>query len=124
MAARSIPADAHWTRLCDVRQGTSYNFIASGTWLDWRIETDANGYERPWLKPFTALRRVPEAPWFALVGVIDKDKSTAFIIGREHLNWIAPRSGELSCFANDIFGMYWNNRGAADVTCTAAVIEP
>jgi hypothetical protein len=123
VAARPIPADAHWTRLCDVRQGTSYDFIASGTWLDWGIEANATGYERPWLTPFAGLRRVPKAPWFALIGVIDKDRSTAFIIGSELKNWIAPANGELCCFANDAFGMYWNNKGAVELGCTTTAIE-
>jgi hypothetical protein len=117
IAGKSIQAADRWTRLCDVKQGQKYDFLASGTWIDWWIETDADGYEKPWLAPFRAARRAPREPWFALVGTIDKDLSTAFGIGSK-LSWTAPKTGTLWCFANDVAWMYWNNKGAIDLQCT------
>jgi hypothetical protein len=62
---------------------------------------------------------MPREPWLALIGIIDGNRSSAFRIG-ETSSWIATRSGELGCFANDIPGMYWNNKGAVDLQCTAS----
>jgi hypothetical protein len=51
------------------------------------------------------------APWFALIGAIDSDSSTQFLIGTQSVS--APvRTGQLCCFANDVPGFYWNNKGA------------
>ena len=111
---KSIPADERWTRICDVKQGATYAFTASGRWQD----EDANGYDRAWLRPFTGLRVMPKAQWFALVGSIDQDTDTAFLIGASYPSWIAPKNGVLYCCANDIPWMYWNNSGAVELTCT------
>ncbi len=117
IAEKSVKAADLWTRLCDVKQGRQYDFLASGTWIDWWIETNADGYERRSLAPFRAARRAPREPWFALIGAIDKDLSTAFRIGTK-LSWTASKTGTLWCFANDLTCMYWNNRGAVDLQCT------
>ena len=84
------------------------------------VETDycdANGYTvgylnfaRLWLRC-----RHESATWFTLIGTIDKSTDTMFVIGdgtRLNNGWIAPRSGELVVFANDMSGMYWNNFGS------------
>ncbi|WP_283196059.1 hypothetical protein [Rhizobium sp. AN80A] len=115
---KSIPADQRWTRVCDLRQGATYAFKASGTWTDWYIKKSANGYESPWLEPVAKCKVMPDKPWFVLVGAIDKDKSTAFAIGESLKPWSAPRDGILYCCANDIPWMYWNNSGAVELTCT------
>ncbi|MBO9125896.1 MULTISPECIES: hypothetical protein [unclassified Rhizobium] len=115
---KSIPARERWTRVCDIRQGATYAFTASGTWTDWKIDEDANGYDRTWLRPFTGLRVMPKAQWFALIGSIDQDTETAFLIGASYPSWIAPKNGVLYCCANDIPWMYWNNSGAVELTCT------
>lgn len=117
--SRSISAHQKWTRLCDVTQGLTYDFIATGTWFDWYEKTDADGYESALFKPVAWLKRLPQERWFALIGIVDGDPSTAFKVGRTG-RWIATRSGELGCFANDIPWMYWNNSGAVTVQCTAA----
>lgn len=115
---KSIPADQRWTRVCDLRQGATYAFKASGTWTDWYIDAQADGYDRAWLKPFTGLKVKPAAHWLTLLGDIDQEKATTFIIGESLETWIAPKNGVLYCFANDIPVMYWNNRGAVELTCT------
>ena len=115
---KSIPADERWTRVCDIRQGATYAFTASGRWKDWYIDKAANGYDSAWLKPFAGLKVMPNAHWFALIGAIDKDKATAFLIGDAPTTWIATRNGVLYCCANDIPWMYWNNSGAVELTCT------
>ncbi|WP_262360423.1 hypothetical protein [Citrobacter freundii complex sp. CFNIH2] len=100
-----------------VEQGVRYFFRATGKWCDMNHCCDANGYTvdylnfaRLWLR----CRHEP-ATWFTLIGTIDKSTDTMFVIGdgaRLNNGWIAPRSGELVVFANDISGMYWNNFGS------------
>jgi hypothetical protein len=115
---KSIPARERWTRVCDIRQGATYAFTASGTWKDWYTDAQAKGYDRAWLKPFSGLKVMPKEQWFALIGSIDQDTDTAFLIGASYPPWIAPKTGVLYCFANDIPWMYWNNSGAVELTCT------
>ncbi|MCZ7469725.1 hypothetical protein M0412_04280 [Agrobacterium sp. O3.4] len=110
----SVAADAKWTPLCEIKKGQKYKFSAQGTWIDWYINTDANGYDRFWLRPFAAKKRAPKEKWFALIGALDQDESTAFLIGSEKI-WVAPRSGQLWCFANDMPSKYGNNKGAITV---------
>ena len=67
-------------------------------------------------------RRVPAAAWFALVCSVDADEK----LQQPVLTGVFPdsdppitflRGGELTCFANDVEGFYWNNWG----TITMAV---
>jgi|EndMetStandDraft_7_1072992.scaffolds.fasta_scaffold00319_4 hypothetical protein len=111
---KSVPAQSKWTHLCRVEAGRQYKILASGTWTDWFIDTDANGYDRFWLRPFAAMKRAPKEKWFALIGALDKDEETAFLIGSAK-PWTAPKSGELWCFANDMPSKYRNNKGAITV---------
>jgi len=115
----SVSAAALWTYLCDVEKGQDYLLSASGIWTDWLIDSDANGYERWWLKPFSSGRRMPKEKWFALIGVIDKDITTGFKIGTERA-WTATASGKLWCFANDVPSRYGNNKGAIEVSGRSA----
>ena len=61
------------------------------------------------------LRRAPSQQWFALIGAIDQDPSTQFLIGTG-CDYRPPRSGKLTCFANDVLGFYWNNKGQLELT--------
>lgn len=84
-------------------------------WKDWWLEADPEtGVRSPpaWLEwpPVRRLRRVPTAPLLALVGCIGRDPSTAFRIGRGR-EYAPATTGELSAFANDVPGFYWNNSG-------------
>jgi hypothetical protein len=97
--------------------GERYFFRASGSWLDWREEHDANGASVPKLQAFKRLIRckAQDAEWFTLIGSIDKKPQSFFAIGdglRWPTGWVAPASGRLSCFANDVRLMYFNNHGA------------
>lgn len=99
--------------------GQTYRFTASGEWIDWTISCNANGYPSPnWLlRASETFRRAPQADWFALMGAIDRDPQTQFKIGTDH-TLAVPKTGRLSCFANDVALMYWNNRGAVQLTVT------
>jgi hypothetical protein len=93
-----------------------YHIVASGTWIDFYIRTDARGFERNHLRPFKRFKHQPEAPWFALMGSIGKE-SPCFLVGTGLL--LKPdKAGELFLFANDMPAMYWNNRGSLDITIT------
>lgn len=97
--------------------GQEYRLTATGRWVDWYIPCDADGFASPnpafW--PFEWLRRAPAERWFALVGALERDPRTMFLIGAQR-TVIAPASGELTCFANDVWLAYWNNRGALQLT--------
>ena len=62
-------------------------------------------------------RCVSRARWFALIGVIGNDLGTAFIIGANAVHE-AKHSDELTCFANDLRMLYWNNRGKVRLSVT------
>lgn len=90
-------------------------------------------------------RRLPEANWMALtcgIGEFTRQvtaaidayvryiplqeelvAATAFAVG-QRLEFIAATSGELICFANDAYTLYWNNRGEIDVTVTRTSWPP
>jgi hypothetical protein len=79
--------------------GETYDFEAKGRWLDWCISHGPAGSASAsfYMRFFERFRRVPEANWFALVGAIDEDMSSAFVIGagcRKKIN----ASGQLCCF--------------------------
>ena len=84
-------------------------------WVDWFIESGPEGYDRSWLRPFKWMARVPDADWFALVCCIDRDLSSAFIVGPGIDCYIPSRDGELYFFANDAPFAYWNNNGQVEV---------
>lgn len=96
--------------------GTRYYLRATGNWLDWHNDSDANGYDRSymnWAKGILRFR-APGATWFTLIGSIDRSRESRFVIGdgsRWSGGWVAPKSGRLSCFANDAPGFYFNNKG-------------
>ncbi|WP_236190047.1 hypothetical protein [Pseudomonas paraglycinae] len=97
--------------------GQRYFFRATGNWFDWHEEHNVNGAAVPKLKLFLPLIRCKAqgATWFTLIGSIDKDSHSFFPIGdgsRWPNGWVAPASGQLRCFANDVRLMYRNNTGA------------
>jgi len=102
-----------------VVEGHRYRFSATGEWKDWRTPSGATGYLDDRLKRFEPLRRLPEARWFSLVGAVNRDRLTLFDIGHliaEQQPWTAPETGTLYCFANDVWFMYWNNRGTVELS--------
>ena len=113
-----IYARKFWNRTSiHLEVGANYHFKATGKWTDLIIETDADGFQRRYLQPFEAFRRVPTQNWFALIGTVDRMMTTAFLIGKE-VTLTPPKSGELVCFANDVSSMYWNNWGRLRLTVT------
>lgn len=47
-----------------VLAGQRYELTATGTWTDWYIDCDADGFESPAsMKPFEGLRRMPKENW-------------------------------------------------------------
>lgn len=59
---------------------------------------------------------MPDAPWFALIGMVrDGNRSQVFVIGAAS-QVVVPKGGRLACFANDVPGFYWNNRGVLRLT--------
>ncbi|MHC4845333.1 MAG: DUF2235 domain-containing protein [Planctomycetota bacterium] len=133
-----------------------YAFDAVGTWLDASIECGPGGtsdghfqpaeilhmagsawglVERAWKRvtkndqaDFWFTRRVEDAPWFALIGVVandsgdrnpDNDGSPSpherFLIG-DGCEHTIERGGYFYAFANDAWSKYENNRGGIKLT--------
>ena len=57
------------------------------------------------------------AKWFALIGALDEDEATQFVIGTK-IVFTSPRAGELTCFANDWRSKYDNNKGTVTIAVT------
>lgn len=102
-----------WATGIRLEEGCTYEFTATGTWVDWfeKYRCGPDGYpsDSPLLRMFERARAAPEQPWFALMGAIGGDQDTQFLIG-PHRVYSAPTAGELTCQANDIPWMRWNNK--------------
>jgi hypothetical protein len=112
-----IEARQKWNATAiDFDKGQKYCFSASGQWRDAKIRCGPDGYESTnWiLKRAERCRRVPAANWFSLIGAFDSKLSTAFVIGKA-TTIVAVTSGMLTCFANDVAFMYWNNCGSVQL---------
>lgn len=108
-----------WTDVCKVAEGQSYTLAASGRWWDWFIGCGPDGYPGALFQPIAHWKRVPEDKWFRLMGSIDRDPGSIFWIGSGRY-WTATRTGTLSCFANDITWMRWNNWGSVAIEVKTA----
>lgn len=103
----------------DLAVGAKYTFAATGLWKDASIECGPDGYEStPLLKLFERFRRVPQAPYFKLIGTIERSLHDAIVIGSSLPDFAPSRSGRLCCFANDVRLMYWNNAGCVELRVT------
>lgn len=127
-----IDARPPWTSTGrTLRAGVAYEFTATGAWSDAGIDCGPSGYFAAGLgclrscvlRPAERLRVLPAAPWFALIGALDEDPSTAFEIGAATI-YTPPRDGVLTCCANDVPWMRWNNRGYVELTVTPAEAQP
>jgi hypothetical protein len=100
-----------------VEGGATYELSASGTWYDASIPSGPDGYSHGnFLQDLVSgLRRSPRNRWFALMGSLDGASETIFLIG-SHATYTPARSGEVVCFANDVPGFYWNNKGSITLT--------
>lgn len=97
--------------------GERYSMRATGTWYDFGIPCGPDGYDRWYLRWATGLRRLPAADWFFLIGALDSNLESSFRIG-SNATVTSSADGELTCFANDIEAMYWNNWGIVDLIIT------
>jgi len=116
-AVRHVPAADHWYSTgLQLKAGASYALVSSGTWSDGGIPSGSDGYpSRNVLQRLAEwLRRMPSSNWFALIGGLDRQKETQFAIGTGCI-YRPQYDGELTCFANDVWGFYWNNRGSVDL---------
>lgn len=105
----TVDSAAEWNDTgFEVVAGQTYRYTAEGTWRDWFIETDADGFERWHMALFRSGRRVKDAPWFRLIGSVDRQ--AIVVLGKEG-QFVAPASGRLYCFANDWLSARWNNKG-------------
>ena len=109
-----VDARPLWNEVCTLIEGKSYSNKATGYWWDWFVRSGPEGYSGILLKPFSHGKRSPDDNWFCLTGAIDEDPKTVFRIGSSK-TWTAPRAGRLTCFANDIPAMCWNNWGEVRV---------
>jgi len=92
--------------------GQTYHFAVSPTdlWFDMGCPTNANGFNNVFVRWFGKTLRVKEAKCFALCGILNENKATAFVIGTE-LRKTFSEGGVLSFFANDVEDYYGNNFG-------------
>jgi hypothetical protein len=119
-AQTTIEAKKKWNYTdIELVRGHEYQFTATGQWIDSWIECDANGFAspNPVFRATEGLRRSPRSRWFTLIGALNKDKDTQFEIGTKR-TLIAPASGTLTCFANDLPLFYWNNRDSVQLSVT------
>ena len=93
--------------------GESFEFACAGRWVDWTIECGPEGYPGTWAQRWAqAFRRKRDAPWFCVIGALDRNHHWLFAIGSGGV-WTntTGRLAPLYAFANDVPGFYWNNRG-------------
>lgn len=75
---------------------------------------------------FKFTRRVEDAPWFALMGVVANEPGVKtdgtplphqpFVIGTGPTPLKVEKAGYLYCFANDAWDFYFNNSGSVELT--------
>ncbi|MCQ8878810.1 DUF2235 domain-containing protein [Pseudoalteromonas shioyasakiensis] len=111
-----------------LEQGATYRFTPDPEqyWYDDGVKCTALGWSRDnvqlgvkeipmaLLEPF---RRLPHAPWFALIGAVNNSDDNAFEIADGGEFKIA-HSGEFTPFANDLMRFYGANAGKITVQVT------
>jgi hypothetical protein len=115
-----VLAKPHWNRTgIQLAAGEQYAMSAEGSWVDWFIPHGPEGGPSPnfYMRAFEPLRRMPHENWFELIGALNSDMATAFPIGKA-CRYTAIAGGELTCFANDVEGFYFNNYGQVQLTVT------
>ena len=119
-ANSQIRARLHWNETgIQLVAGEQYLITASGEWVDFFIKHGPDGDPSPnaYMRSFESQRRMPNEFWFALIGGLDSNLETAFLIG-SRCQYTAVKSGQLCCFANDVDWFYWNNWGSVSMTVT------
>lgn len=115
-----VLAKPHWNLTGIVlTAGERYSMRAEGRWVDWFIPHGPEGdpSENFYMRAFEPLRRMKSENWFELIGALNSDIATAFSIGKG-CDETAQATGELTCFANDVEGFYFNNYGQVTLTVT------
>ena len=94
-----------------------YRLSATGEWRDWFVPCKADGYPTRNLMQllFAPFRRVRSALWFQLIVAVDSGGEME-PAGLELDAWHPKAEGLLTCFANDVPFMYWNNSGLVWLT--------
>jgi hypothetical protein len=97
-----------------LEQGKRYAFEAQGEWHDAAVRCDADGWTPRWNRVLMMLtdfaKRESGQPLFKLMGAVEK-KRPYIVLGTKG-SFVAPVTGELFCFANDVPGYYANNSGS------------
>jgi hypothetical protein len=115
-----IDAGRYWNHTgIMLEAGATYELVAAGIWIDAGLSCDPDGYARGnFIQDlFKCLRRSPRHQWFTLMGSIGCHHETIFPIG-SYTTYVARKTGELVCFANDVPGFYWNNKGVIELKAT------
>lgn len=106
-------------------RGHRYHLTATGTWTDLLIRCDANGFTSDRVPRFAREKMIEAEPrrraknenWFTLMGAYGHDTTRLFRIGVDRI-LEAEHTGELACFANDLWDYYWNNWGSVELEVT------
>lgn len=115
-----MPAAERWFHTgFHLEKGARYRITVppGQVWTDWFVKNGPEG-STTLLQRFFRHRlrfppaRDPRAESFTLIGAIGESLEHAFVIGAGPCDFTAPASGELVCFANDLWSAYWNNKGS------------
>lgn len=111
MLQARIRAHPQWNSTkIELSSGKQYTLTAQGLWIDFYVPCGPDGY---WTLPVVKQKlRFPQSNLFTLIGSIGSDEGSLFAIGSRLTNFSPDKTGELTCFANDIPYMYWNNWGS------------
>ena len=95
-------------------EGGTYAVSATGTWFDAGTPCGPAGYDSRGLvlRLSARLRRSPGERWFQLMGEVGRHRFPL----RDGEKFVAPASGRMSCWPNDVRILYGNNSGHVAVT--------
>ncbi|MDH5730927.1 MAG: hypothetical protein OEZ58_18215 [Gammaproteobacteria bacterium] len=103
-----------------VSEGEVYQFQSQGYWIDKKYPSDATGFNNPFLDiVFGEMKRVPNGKFFSLICEVGQYNREIINIGElieTNRHYTAKRSGELICYANDVYYAYCNNKGSVDLS--------
>lgn len=105
----------------DIGSGQMYEFaVPTGEqWINGGKACGADGYPSNLLtRPWEILRRIPNANWLQLIGMIGRSTKPAIVIGSRLSDFSPQYPGRLYFFANDLPWMYWNDKGMLAVQIT------
>lgn len=117
MADAVVAAWAPWNDTAiDLAAGGRYRMHANGIWFDRQFKaTPAGIAPQNFVQRIAVpLLRFANGRYMTLIGCIDKNMDSAFVIG-DNVEITAPTSGRLWCFANDVRLAYGNNSGSINL---------